>query len=62
VLRPVSYRAERIRIPVTGLSRGRHRLTLQVSDHQEAKNMENALRILPNTTVLTAAFSVRPVQ
>jgi subtilisin family serine protease len=58
VFRPVSYRAGRIRIPVTGLSRGRHRLTLQVSDHQEAKNMENALRILPNTTVFTAAFSV----
>jgi len=59
VLREASYRAGRIRIPVGGLAPGRHRLTLQVSDHQESKNMENVLRILPNTTVLTAAFSVR---
>ena len=54
-----SHRRGLIRIPVGQLSRGRHRLTLQVSDHQEAKNMENALRILPNTTVLTAAVTVR---
>jgi subtilisin family serine protease len=48
----------RIRIRAGSLSRGRHRLTLQVSDHQEAKNMENVARILPNTSVLTANFSV----
>jgi hypothetical protein len=30
---------------------------LQVSDHQESKNMENALRILPNTRVLETTFS-----
>jgi subtilisin family serine protease len=48
----------RIRIPVGRLSRGRHRLVLQVSDHQEAKNMENALRILPNTTRLELTFRV----
>jgi Subtilase family len=59
IAREGSYRAGRIRIPVGDLAPGRHRLTLQVSDHQEAKNMENALRILPNTTVLTGAFSVR---
>jgi hypothetical protein len=59
LFRPAIYRAGRIRIPLSGISPGRHRLTLQVSDHQEAKNMENALRILPNTTVLTAAFTVR---
>jgi subtilisin family serine protease len=58
-LRQALYRAGRIRIPVGGLGRGRHRLTLQVSDHQEAKNMENALRILPNTAVLNATFVVR---
>jgi subtilisin family serine protease len=58
LLREGSYRTGRIRIPVGDLAPGRHRLTLQVSDHQEAKNMENALRILPNTTVLTASFSV----
>jgi subtilisin family serine protease len=49
----------RITIPVGRLSSGRHRLVLQVSDHQEAKNMENALRILPNTTRLELAFTVR---
>jgi subtilisin family serine protease len=59
VLRQARYRAGRIRIPADGLSRGRHRLTLQVSDHQEAKNMENALRILPNTGTLDATFVVR---
>jgi subtilisin family serine protease len=59
LFRPAIYRAGRIRIPLSGISPGRHRLTLQVSDHQEAKNMENALRILPNTTVLTAAFTIR---
>jgi subtilisin family serine protease len=59
VLRRASYRSSRIRIPVAGLSRGRHTLTLQVSDHQEAKNMENALRILPNTAIVTAPFRVR---
>jgi hypothetical protein len=58
-LRLATYRDGRIRIPLGSLGRGRHRLTLQVSDHQEAKNMENALRILPNTRVLTAAFTVR---
>jgi subtilisin family serine protease len=41
------------------LSGGRHRVTLEVSDHQEAKNMENSLRILPNTAVFTATFTVR---
>jgi hypothetical protein len=58
-VRHASFAAGRIRIPMGGLAAGRHRITLQVSDHQEAKNMENALRILPNTTVLTAAFTVR---
>jgi subtilisin family serine protease len=48
-----------VRIRVGSLSRGRHRLTLQVSDHQEVKNMENVTRILPNTGVLTASFRVR---
>jgi subtilisin family serine protease len=57
--RAARYRAGRIRIPVGSVSRGRHRLTLQVSDHQEAKNMENSLRILPNTTVVTIVFTVR---
>ncbi|HEX7254424.1 MAG TPA: S8 family serine peptidase [Gaiellaceae bacterium] len=48
-----------ITVPVGRLSAGRHRVLLQVSDHQEAKNMENTLRILPNTTLLDTAFTVR---
>jgi subtilisin family serine protease len=46
-------------IPVGRLSAGRHRLIVQVSDHQEAKNMENALRILPNTTTVDVTVTVR---
>jgi subtilisin family serine protease len=53
------FQRGRVRMPIRSLSRGRHRLTLHVSDHQESKNMENALRILPNTTRLTTTFSVR---
>ncbi len=48
-----------ITIPLRRVSPGRHRLVLQVSDHQEAKNMENTLRILPNTTLLDVQFTVR---
>jgi subtilisin family serine protease len=51
--------AGRIRIPLGGLARGRHTVTLQVSDHQESKNMENVPRILPNTTTRVASFVVR---
>ena len=58
-LHAVRFANGRIRIPVAGLAAGRHRVTLQVSDHQEAKNMENVPRILPNTTTLAASFSVR---
>jgi hypothetical protein len=48
-----------ITVPVGRLPAGRHRVVLQVSDHQESKNMENALRILPNTRVLDTTVSVR---
>ena len=48
-----------ITVPVGRLPAGRHRVRLQVSDHQEAKNMENALRILPNTTVIDTTVTVR---
>ncbi len=44
---------------IRNLARGRHLLRLQVSDYQESKNMENVLRILPNTARLRAAFVVR---
>ena len=58
-LRPAAFRSGRIRIPVGSLAPGRHRLLLQVSDRQESKNMENSLRILPNTAQLAASFTVR---
>jgi subtilisin family serine protease len=58
-LRAASFRNGRVRVPVGSLSRGRHRLALHVSDYQESKNMENVVRILPNTAVLTTTFSVR---
>jgi subtilisin family serine protease len=58
-LRRATLRNGRIRVPVGSLAAGRHRLLLQVSDHQEAKNMENVLRILPNTAQVAASFTVR---
>jgi subtilisin family serine protease len=57
-LQSLSITAGRVRIRVGSLSPGRHRLILQVSDYQEVKNMENIARILPNTSVLMARFSV----
>jgi hypothetical protein len=58
-LQAASFRSGRVRVPLGSRGRGRHRLTLHVSDYQESKNMENVLRILPNTTVLTTPFRVR---
>jgi hypothetical protein len=46
-------------VDTSGLSAATHRLRLQVSDYQETKNTENVSRILPNTRVLTATFTVR---
>ena len=48
-----------LRIPTGNLSRGPHRLELQVSDYQESRNMENATAILPNSAVLRTTFVVR---
>ena len=45
-------------VNVRGLARGSHRLVFTVADHQEAKNMENVTRILPNTRVLRATVRV----
>jgi hypothetical protein len=58
-LHAVGYRGGRVRIPIGSLRGGRHRVVLQVSDRQEAKNMENVPRVLPNTTVVAASFTVR---
>ncbi len=39
--------------------RGRHTVVVTASDYQEAKNMENVARILPNTRTLTTSAVVR---
>jgi len=59
--RPSSYRFKQgvLTVPTAGLSRGTHRLTLLVSDYEEAKNMENVGPILPNTRGLSATVTVR---
>ena len=54
-----NYRNGVVRVPTAGLSPGRHRLRLRVSDFQETKNTENVSRILPNTRTFTATFTVR---
>ena len=54
-----AFRKGAIRVPTTGLGKGRHELRLQVSDYQESRNMENVGRILPNTRVLQTTFVVR---
>jgi hypothetical protein len=46
-------------IPTIGLSRGRHRLRVRLSDVQETENTENVARILGNTRTLTTTFTVR---
>jgi subtilisin family serine protease len=52
-------RGNRVAIETSGLTRRSHRLVLQVSDYQETRNNENVTRILPNTRVLRATFTVR---
>jgi hypothetical protein len=44
---------------VSGLRRGRHTLQVTAADYQELKNNENVTRILPNTRVFRARFTVR---
>ncbi len=45
-------------LPLQPLRPGRHRLVLRVSDRQEAKNNENAARILGNTSELVTTFRI----
>jgi hypothetical protein len=61
VPRRVSYsrRNARVTVDVAGLRAGRHTLVLVVSDYQETKNNENVLRILPNTRLFRATFTLR---
>ncbi len=56
---PAKVAGDVISLPTGRLSRGRHRLVLQVSDYQESRNMENATAILPNTARLETTFVVR---
>jgi hypothetical protein len=46
-------------LTIKGITPGRHRITLSVSDYQEAKNMENTGPILPNTRAFSATFVAR---
>ncbi|MBA2474443.1 MAG: S8 family serine peptidase [Actinobacteria bacterium] len=57
--RGVSVSGRLIRIDLSGLQAGRHGIVVQASDYQETRNMENVLRILPNTRRLTASFTIR---
>jgi subtilisin family serine protease len=51
--------AGRALLSTAGLGRGRHSITAVVSDFQEAKNMEDVARILPNTRRFSATFQLR---
>ncbi len=55
----VRFARGRARVSIATTTAGLHRLELRVSDYQELKNMENVLRILPNTRLYRAAFRVR---
>jgi subtilisin family serine protease len=55
-----SWRDGAVVVPTRTLSPGRHRLRVQVSDHQESRNNENVPAILPNTAVLQATIEVSP--
>ena len=48
-----------VRVHVSGLEAGRHRLVITASDIQETKNSENASALaLPNTRTVHTAFTV----
>jgi len=54
-----TFRGGVLRIRSGTLRRGSHSLLVEVADFQETKNMEDVLRILPNTRVFRATFRVR---
>jgi hypothetical protein len=58
---PTSYSraTSRLRVGLGSLAAGKHKLTLQASDFQESKNMEDVPRILPNTRTFRTTFTVR---
>jgi hypothetical protein len=55
----VTYRNNRASVKAGALSAGKHTIRLVASDYQETKNMEDVLRILPNTRDYRASFRVR---
>jgi hypothetical protein len=56
---PVTMIGGTISVGTGGLRPGRHQLSVQVSDYQESRNMENATAILPNTGRLSTSIVVR---
>ena len=48
-----------LRVRTGTLRRGSHALVVEAADFQETKNMEDVLRILPNTRVYRTTFRVR---
>jgi subtilisin family serine protease len=54
-----SARTGLARVSLGPLRPGTHRLAVSVSDFQEAKNMEDVARILPNTRVFRTTFRIR---
>jgi subtilisin family serine protease len=48
-----------VSVALRGVTPGRHRVVVTLSDYQESKNTENVARILPNTARLRAVFRVR---
>ena len=57
--RAASFRSGVVSLSTRGLTPGRHRVRLRVSDYQETKNTENVARILPNTRTLSTTFTIR---
>jgi hypothetical protein len=55
---PVSFRGGRAIVSLGSTSPGKHALVFTAADYQELKNMENVLRILPNTRTVRAAVRV----
>lgn len=55
---PVSFSGGRAIVSLGSTGPGRHALVFTAADYQELKNMENVLRILPNTRTFRAAVRV----
>jgi hypothetical protein len=57
---PVAFSRGRAVLSLGTVAPGRHVLVFTAADYQELKNMENVLRILPNTRTLRAVIRVAP--